>query len=154
LFQTEAVEFEEACAFGAEELLFASEGAEFFFEVFLSACEVFELEAEPSLEVALFGEEGLAFLFDFFAESLLFGIYVLAELFALSLEFFGLQSEFLEGGFVGELSFVIACSEAGDFIGECLAENFGEALFFVSQFCLGFCDAVGGFVSVAFVLEP
>ena len=89
-----------------------------------------------------------------FAESLLFGIYVLAELFALSLEFFGLQPEFLEGGFVGELSFVIACSEAGDFIGECLAENFGEALFFVSEFCLGFCDAVGGFVSVAFVLEP
>jgi hypothetical protein len=95
LFESESMEFEEAGAFGAKELLFASEGAEFFFEVFFGACEVFELEAEPSLEVALFGEECLAFFFDFFAESLLFGFDMLSELFALSLEFFGLLSEFV-----------------------------------------------------------
>ena len=51
------------------------------------------------------------------------------------------------------MPFVIACLEAGDFVGECLSEEFCDSLFFVSQVGLDFGDAVRDFAAVAFVLE-
>jgi hypothetical protein len=147
------VEFKKACAFRAEELLFAAEGTEFFFEIFLCSGKVFELEAEASLEVALFGEERLSFLLNLFTKPLLLGFDVLPELFTLFLKFFRLSLEFLEERFVGALPIFVPGMEPGGFIGEGLAEEFRKALFFCAKFGLCKSCAFGVFVAIAFVLD-
>ena len=73
LAESETVQFQELQAFAAEQLLFSSKFAEFRFKIIFGPSQVFELESIAALEIVLFGQQSLSFLFDFFTQSRLFG---------------------------------------------------------------------------------
>ena len=124
LSEAKSMLFEESCPLGAEELLFASEGAEFLFEVFLCAGEMFELKPKPPLQITLLSQQCLAFLFHFLAKPLLFRLHMLPELLTLSLQFLCLMLKLANEVVVLLLTFRIPKLDFGRFFRQSLSQEF------------------------------
>ena len=125
LTESKSVLFEESQTLTAEQLLLATEFTEFRFKVFLSASQMFKLKAIATLQIVLFGQQSLTFLFDLFFKPLLFFFNLLPKQFSLNLQIVRLLRNFLKLVLMGQLPFGLLTIQQHDFSGQVFTSSFG-----------------------------